>query len=53
MVTRKIQLYINDKDKDIKNEKYKRIRDFSYFSYKLANELMTMLWINLKLKVII
>lgn len=38
--TRKIEIYINESDKNLKKDFYKLIRDYSYFTFRHANEIV-------------
>jgi len=40
IVTRKIEFYVNESDKDLKKQFYQTLRDFSYYTFKHANELV-------------
>ena len=40
VVTRKIEFYVNESDKDLKKQFYQTLRDFSYYTFKHANEIV-------------
>lgn len=46
MKTRKIQIALYEVDKEIRNEKYKKLRDIRYNCWKCANEIYRSLYIN-------
>jgi IS605 OrfB family transposase len=50
IITRKITLYPFPEDKENVNNIYKQIREWSYQSYKLANEVYSVYYMNLYLK---
>jgi len=40
IVTRKVQVYVNEKDKDIMKNHYKNLESFQKLSWKMSNEIM-------------
>jgi IS605 OrfB family transposase len=48
-LTKKIEIFILNENKEEKNKQYKELQDLSYNSYKAANRIMSDLYMNLRL----